>query len=300
MIKSIFSFILVLLFTGICWGQNLSGTWTGSVRGTSFIKLELVHTGGSCFGYSLDSKSKTSSQVNVQAQFDHSEGTLKGSAVNLNDQFPENEVFIFNLQYKLNKGREFLIGIIAPGNTDEQLLSLNGLPFMLEKQNDTAVVRPKKEPKKKIEKPLPPPPPQQEKVKKDTVEKTVKQQPVESIEPAHNKNREVKIAKIISVKADTVKIILKDDGEVDGDIVTVLDNGKVIASHLALSAEPYEINLTLPPDNSMHILELVAENEGTVPPNTAYMLVLAGEKRVEVKTSSNKLTNAAIVIQKEE
>ena len=41
-----------------------------------------------------------------------------------------------------------------------------------------------------------------------------------------------------------------------------------------------------------------AENEGSIPPNTAYMLVLAGRERVEVKASSDKKSNAAIVIQK--
>ena len=56
--------------------------------------------------------------------------------------------------------------------------------------------------------------------------------------------------------------------------------------------------MLLPLNGSKHTIELMAENEGSIPPNTAYMLVLAGEERIEIKASSDKLSNAAIVIQK--
>jgi hypothetical protein len=131
-------------------------------------------------------------------------------------------------------------------------------------------------------------------VQKATVEKL----PEDSIIKI-KQSRRTAVLKTISVKADSVKIILKDDGEVDGDIVTVFDNGKILVSNLSLSLIPYEITLMLPADGSGHMIELVAENEGSVPPNTAYMLVIAGNERVEVKTSSDKLSNAAVVIQKQ-
>ena len=89
-----------------------------------------------------------------------------------------------------------------------------------------------------------------------------------------------------------------DDGEIDGDIVTIFDNGKIVVNKLTLTKTPYEIMLALPIDGSMHTIELMAENEGSIPPNTAYMLVLADKERIEIKASSDKLSNAAIIIQK--
>jgi hypothetical protein len=107
------------------------------------------------------------------------------------------------------------------------------------------------------------------------------------------------ITKTISTSADSVTIFLYDDGEIDGDIVTIFDNGKIVVSKLVLAKDPYKITLALPFNNSKHCIELVAENEGSIPPNTAYMLVLAGDQRVEVKASSDTLSNAAIIIQKD-
>ncbi len=112
------------------------------------------------------------------------------------------------------------------------------------------------------------------------------------------KSRVTNIVKTISTAADSVRIIMYDDGEVDGDIVTVFDNGIIVANKLLLTKEPWSMVLPLIEAGAKHTIELVAENEGTIPPNTAYMLVTAGELRVELKTSSDKKTNGAVIILK--
>lgn len=121
--------------------------------------------------------------------------------------------------------------------------------------------------------------------------------PIDSIS-AVKQNRVTTIVKTIITAADSVKIILYDDGEVDGDIVTVFDNGVVVANKLLLTKEPWGMVLPLSAPGAKHTIELVAENEGSIPPNTAYMLVTAGEMRTELKTSSDTKTNGAVVIQK--
>jgi hypothetical protein len=111
-------------------------------------------------------------------------------------------------------------------------------------------------------------------------------------------SRVTNIVKTITTTVDSVKIILYDDGEVDGDIVTVFDNGKIVANKLLLTKEPWSMVLPLPEAGLKHTIELVAENEGSIPPNTAYMLVIAGEIRTELKTSSDTKTNGAVIILK--
>ncbi len=110
-------------------------------------------------------------------------------------------------------------------------------------------------------------------------------------------NRVSKLVKTIYTKEDSVKLIIYDDGEIDGDIVTVFDNNKIVVNKLLLVSKPYQINLHLSALNNTHTIELIAENLGSIPPNTAYMLIIAGSERYEIKASSDLTSNAKIIIQ---
>lgn len=282
MIKFLSHFILLVFLSASCYCQDLSGTWEGSIRNSSYLKIQLEQNGDSCFGYKTNKGRHT---IILQGLYDTYEGVLTGKAANLTEQSYEDDIVIFSLQYKTKDEHEYLIGTIAPNGTDETVMALTGTPVFLEKINDNTAPRKKKTIAIN---------------KKDTVQKiAVAEKLTEDSVIKIKQSRRTVVQKTISVNADSVKIILKDDGEVDGDIVTVFDNGKILVSNLSLSLTPYEITLTLPSDGTGHLLELVAENEGTVPPNTAYMLVIAGSERVEVKTSSDKLSNAAVIIQRE-
>jgi hypothetical protein len=50
-------------------------------------------------------------------------------------------------------------------------------------------------------------------------------------------------------------------------------------------------------DNSFHVIELMANNLGSIPPNTAFMLILAGKERYELRLTSDFSVNAQINIQ---
>lgn len=275
------SFLFFFFSVSSSYSQELSGTWEGSVRNSSYLKIHLEQNGDTCFGYKLNNGSRS---IILQGHYDEYEGTLTGKAANLTEQSYEDDIVIFNLQYSTSDEHEYLIGVIARDGTDETVMNLTGAPVFLEKIKGTAAPR-----KKKV----------LFQHKKDTVQKTVAVKLSEDSVTKLKQSRSTKILRTISVKADSVKIILKDDGEVDGDVVTVFDNGKILVRNLSLSLTPYEITLYLSSDGPGHTLELVAENEGEVPPNTAYMLVIAGNERVEVKTSSDKMSNAAVIIQKE-
>lgn len=84
--------------------------------------------------------------------------------------------------------------------------------------------------------------------------------------------------KIPTIPVDTGDIILNfyDNGTVDGDSITVLVNKIVILSHQRLSEKAATTSTRISLENRMVVLEMIAENEGSIPPNTAFLEVIAG------------------------
>ena len=98
----------------------------------------------------------------------------------------------------------------------------------------------------------------------------------------------------------TITISLFDNGQVDGDTITVFHNNEILLSNHYVSAIPYKITLTLSRENPRHELVLVANNLGSIPPNTAVLFVDAGEKRYRLTASSDLKKNALIIFEYKE
>ena len=86
---------------------------------------------------------------------------------------------------------------------------------------------------------------------------------------------------------------LYDDGDVDNDIVSVYFNGVAVVTKKALSTNPLSLNLTIEPGKPNELV-LFAENLGTIPPNTALMIINDGSTRHEVRLSSDMKNNAEV------
>jgi hypothetical protein len=68
--------------------------------------------------------------------------------------------------------------------------------------------------------------------------------------------------------------------------VSLFYNGKVLLTHKKLTTQP--ITLELPVNNDdLNELVMYADNLGTIPPNTALMIVTDGNKRYEVRVTSD-------------
>jgi hypothetical protein len=104
--------------------------------------------------------------------------------------------------------------------------------------------------------------------------------------------RAFELSPVIEVEADSLKISLYDNGEVDNDTISVYYNRKLVAEKKMLSNNP--ISFTLPLDTSINEIAMYAENLGTLPPNTALCIVYANEQRYELAMSSNFVKNATI------
>lgn len=102
------------------------------------------------------------------------------------------------------------------------------------------------------------------------------------------------VIKLIEVPESSFKIDLYDNGQVDGDTISVFFNGKLIVSSKRLSTTPITVNVKLDPNKVENELVMYAENLGSIPPNTALMVVTVGDKRYEVNITSTEQTNGTV------
>ena len=103
------------------------------------------------------------------------------------------------------------------------------------------------------------------------------------------------ILKRIDLKQSTFKVDLYDDGDIDGDIVSVYYNGKAVLSNKKLTDKPISLNLAADPDKTENELLIYAENEGDIPPNTALMIVTEGNTRTEVRIIADEKKNGVVL-----
>ena len=108
-------------------------------------------------------------------------------------------------------------------------------------------------------------------------------------------NRKNNILKKVALKQANFKVDLYDDGDIDGDIVSVYFNGKPILINKTLTDKPLTLNLTANPDIAENELLIYAENEGSIPPNTALMIVTDGSTRTEVRITSDAKKNGVVL-----
>jgi hypothetical protein len=99
-------------------------------------------------------------------------------------------------------------------------------------------------------------------------------------------------------EADSLVLTLYDNGDIDGDTVTVLMNNNVVIAKQGLNTRPNFKTVYISPQTDSVKLVMYAENLGEIPPNTGLLIVRDGEKIYEVRFSADLKTNAAIVLRR--
>ncbi|MGN6530786.1 MAG: hypothetical protein ACTHK0_03405 [Ginsengibacter sp.] len=112
--------------------------------------------------------------------------------------------------------------------------------------------------------------------------------------------RRTDVVKTIDLEQPTFHLDFYDNGEIDGDSITVFYNGKVVLSHQRLSDKPVSLTLTLDKNASENIVTMYADNLGTIPPNTALMIVTDGGKRYEVRMESDYGKSGSVIFKAKE
>lgn len=112
------------------------------------------------------------------------------------------------------------------------------------------------------------------------------------------KIREKIIATDIPITGDSILLSFYDNAEIDGDSISLFLNNKLIFQHIRLTAVAYTIKLAVSELNENNELVMVAENLGSIPPNTSYMLAIVDNKRYEAMLKSTEESSAVIRLTK--
>ena len=98
----------------------------------------------------------------------------------------------------------------------------------------------------------------------------------------------------IPIAGDSIEIRFYDHGEVDGDSISLFLNDKLIYSHIRLTGNAYIVKIPVDELPSDSELTMVAENLGSIPPNTSYMVAIVNEKRYEARLESSEGSSAVV------
>jgi len=118
--------------------------------------------------------------------------------------------------------------------------------------------------------------------------------PTEDPTPSVLKNRENELSRELTVNNRTIRIRLYDNGEIDGDTISVYVGKKLVLSRKRLTANALEISFEIPAGATEEQVTMVAENLGSIPPNTSLMIVEVGDERFEVRITSTEQKNAVV------
>ena len=101
---------------------------------------------------------------------------------------------------------------------------------------------------------------------------------------------------IPEIKVDTgmIRLDFYDNAEIDGDSITVKVNNKVVLTHQRLTAKPLTAYIHVDLTTTFHEVEMIAENLGSIPPNTAILIITAGEQQHRLSLSSTETKTAKV------
>ena len=107
--------------------------------------------------------------------------------------------------------------------------------------------------------------------------------------------RKKKVIQTVEYKTDSLILSLYDNGEVDGDTVSVFLNGETFLSNQGLKSTAIKKTIYTSGQAYEEIeIILFAENLGRYPPNTGLLIIRDGEDRHEIRFSADFEQSAAI------
>lgn len=113
------------------------------------------------------------------------------------------------------------------------------------------------------------------------------------------KKRQNIVANELKVASDSVRISFYDNGDIDGDSISVFLNGVPVLEKQMISAKALTIYVKLDPTKEYNEISMFAENLGRIPPNTALMVVYDGENPQEIFLTSSFSQNGTVRIRQQ-
>ena len=98
----------------------------------------------------------------------------------------------------------------------------------------------------------------------------------------------------IPISGDTIELRFYDHAEIDGDSIALFLNNQLLQKNILLKASPYTVKLPVANLGDTNELIMVAENLGSIPPNTSLMIAYINEIRYEARLESTENSSAMI------
>jgi len=102
--------------------------------------------------------------------------------------------------------------------------------------------------------------------------------------------RENKLIKRLTTSSKKISLDLYDNGTIDNDTIIIYDNNKVIANLKRLSYKAIHVDLEF--TSAQHDIIIVAHNMGSIPPNTALVVLNDANSRQEFFITTTNKVNA--------
>jgi len=112
---------------------------------------------------------------------------------------------------------------------------------------------------------------------------------------------ERKIQKISEIffSSDSLQLSFYDNGTIDGDTISMVLNGQIIAEKIKLTTNAYRIMIPskINTDDSL-MLVMHAESLGLIPPNTGLLVIMDGATRHEIRFEGDMQRSSAVVLRR--
>ncbi len=109
--------------------------------------------------------------------------------------------------------------------------------------------------------------------------------------------RVLDVQKVIDLKAeeaDSIKVEIYDSGTVDDDSISVFFNDKLLIDAQRISVKPIVFYINIDRNIPFNKLVMKAINLGSIPPNTAYMVITTKKRRYTLTLNSNLEKNGTV------
>lgn len=107
-------------------------------------------------------------------------------------------------------------------------------------------------------------------------------------------NRKKTFVTEIPVAGDSIELNFYDHAEIDGDSISLFLNNRLLQKNILLKAQPYTVKLAVKDLGENNELTMVAENLGSIPPNTSLMIAWINGIRYEARLESDENSSAMI------
>ncbi|MBX9783362.1 MAG: hypothetical protein K2X48_08730 [Chitinophagaceae bacterium] len=286
-----FSCISFILLSASLSAQNLTGTWTGG-NSQQFHKLVAIQKDSTLVGYIYE-KSMGYCTADFKGAFITVQKRVKGEGVRFINRTIMHTLCRYDWKYIKTDNKEFLIGTaylkgaLAMGSkvsvqlsrVSEKTDTTEYMANWLNKRGDDIAAL------------LPP-------FNKDSLftETVSRNEKTDSSKLKEAAKRKIHEHNTLTVDSGLIRFTLYDNGTYDHDTVTIIHNGKLLLQKTEVSLQPFSFVISVNKEQPFHEIILFAENEGTVPPNTALLIIESKGTGYRLNLSSSLKTNEKVVV----